>query len=212
MDHLARALNCSTDQRAATPSTLSRPVIWLQAATLAWLSVECGLSLWAAWHAHSPVLLAFGADSLVESLSAAVVMLCFSSSFSVSEHAASRMAAVLLYTLAAAVVCISAISLALHRGSEPSRLGIAVSILALVVMPILGGFKRRLARFLGSNALRADAAQSFTCAYLAGITLTGLAVGAYFHIGWFDSTAALLAVPLLVKEGREAWQGNVCNC
>lgn len=163
-------------------------------------------------HAHSPVLLAFGADSLVESLSASIVMLRFSSTFSVSEQAASRTAATLLYGLAAAVVCISAVSLATHRGSEPSKLGIAVSIVALGVMPALGMLKRRFARRLNSQALRADAAQSLTCAYLAGITLVGLAVSALLHVGWFDSVAALVAVPLLIKEAREAWHGDVCSC
>jgi divalent metal cation (Fe/Co/Zn/Cd) transporter len=69
--------------------------------------------------------------------------------------------------------------------------------------------KRKEAR-LDNPALAADAVQSAACAYLAAITLIGLGLNAAFHIGWFDSAAALIAVPLLLKEGREAWQGRSC--
>jgi hypothetical protein len=54
--------------------------------------------------------------------------------------------------------------------------------------------------------------QSATCAYLAVIALAGLAINALFHIAWFDSLAALAAIPLLLKEGRAAWIGKACSC
>jgi hypothetical protein len=54
--------------------------------------------------------------------------------------------------------------------------------------------------------------QSATCAYLAGITLAGLAINAVFHIAWIDSLAALAAVPILLWEGRSAWRGHTCAC
>src|SRR3954453_22010905 len=60
--------------------------VWLQLATLAWMLVECGVSLYAALAAHSPALLAFGSDSLVELLSAAVVLLQSSPALSLSER------------------------------------------------------------------------------------------------------------------------------
>jgi hypothetical protein len=60
--------------------------------------------------------------------------------------------------------------------------------------------------------LAADAVQSATCAYLALIALAGLAINAAFHVAWFDSVAALVAVPILVKEGRSAWKGHACGC
>jgi divalent metal cation (Fe/Co/Zn/Cd) transporter len=84
--------------------------------------------------------------------------------------------------------------------------------MALFLMPVLGWLKRQQAQRLNNPALAADAVQSATCAYLAGIALIGLGLNAAFHIGWFDSAAALLAVPLLLKEGREAWRGQVCSC
>src|SRR5947208_15444004 len=62
-----------------TPATsselpdISRRVLRLQVLTIAWMAVEAVVSLAAAWNSHSPALFAFGGDSLVELLSAAVV-------------------------------------------------------------------------------------------------------------------------------------------
>ncbi len=50
------------------------------------------------------------------------------------------------------------------------------------------------------------------CAYLAVITLVGLAVNAIFHIAWFDSAAALVAIPVLLREAQRAWRGHSCGC
>lgn len=197
---------------ACPPVRRSPAVFWLQGITLAWMLVECGLSLYAAATAHSPALLAFGSDSFVELLSASVVLLQFLPHVSISERNAARAAGVFLFSLAL-IVCIAAIlSLTLHLRPDTSRLGIAITIAALIVMPILARLKRREARRSNNSALAADAVQSATCAYLAAIALAGLAINALFHIAWFDSLAALVAVPLLVKEGREAWQGRACGC
>jgi divalent metal cation (Fe/Co/Zn/Cd) transporter len=79
-------------------------------------------------------------------------------------------------------------------------------------MPVLATLKRREARSSQNAALAADAVQSATCAYIALITLAGLALNAAFHIPWFDSIAALLAIPILIKEGKSAWKGQGCGC
>jgi len=190
----------------------SEAVFWLQGITLAWMSVECGLSLWAADRAKSPVLLAFGSDSLVELLSATVVLLQFLPRFPLSQRRAHHASAVLLYLLAGVVAVTALLALTFGFRPESSVLGIAITASALVAMPVLTWFKRREAVRTGNAALAADAVQSATCAYLAAITLAGLGVNALFRLGWFDSLAALLAVPFLIKEGREAWRGNSCGC
>lgn len=91
-------------------------------------------------------------------------------------------------------------------------MGIGVTALALVVMPLLTWMKRREARRMNNRALAADAAQSATCAYLAGVTLLGLVVYAVWRIRWVDTVAALVAVPILIVEGRRAWRGEGCGC
>ena len=173
---------------------------------------ECGLSLYAAWAAHSPVLLAFGSDSLVELFSATVVVLQFVPGIALPERKAGRAAAMLLFVLAGVVTVTAVASLALRLRPETSLLGIAVAVAALIGMPVLATLKRREARRSGNIALAADAVQSATCAYLALLTLVGLAVNYAVHLPYVDSIAALACVPLLVKEGRAAWRGNNCAC
>ena len=193
----------------------SRPrtaVLWLQGITLAWMAVELGVSAYAAITARSPAMLAFGSDSLVELLSAGVVLLQWIPRWAISEQRASRVAAGLLFVLAFVVAAIGVASLALRWRPEVSCAGIAITLAALIAMPILAALKRREARRSGNSALAADAVQSATCAYLALIALTGLAMNAAFHIAWFDSVAALAAVPILIREGRSAWQGHSCGC
>ncbi len=187
-------------------------VLWLQGVSLAWMLVEFVVSVYAAVTAHSPAMLAFGSDSLVELLSAIVVVLQWIPGISIPERRASRAAGALLFALAFVVAAIAIASLALRLRPEASRAGIGITVAALIAMPVLAALKRREARHSKNIALAADAVQSATCAYLALITLAGLAVNAAFHIAWFDSMAALAAIPILVKEGRSAWQGHACGC
>ncbi|MGA9672881.1 MAG: cation transporter, partial [Terracidiphilus sp.] len=185
---------------ACTPQPRVR-VFWLQGITLAWMLVEFGISVYAAVTAHSPAMLAFGSDSLVELLSASVVLLQWTPAMRISERTAGRAAGGLLYVLAGVVTVIGVGALALRVRPETSCSGIGITIAALIAMPILAALKRRESRRSGNAALAADAVQSATCAYIALIALAGLAMNAVFHIGWFDSIAALAAVPILIREG-----------
>ena len=157
-------------------------------------------------------MLAFGSDSLVELISATVVLLQFLPRFPVSEKRASRVASALLFALATVVAVIAIFALASRLRPETSHLGIGITVAALFVMPILAWMKRREARRTSNPALAADAIQSATCAYLAVITLVGLAVNAAFHIACFDSAAAIAALPLLLREAQRAWRGDECGC
>lgn len=189
-----------------------RRVLWLQFITLAWMSIECGIALISAWKAHSPALLAFGSDSFVELLSATIVILQFAPSFTLSTTRAGRISAILLFMLAGVVGFTSAAALIGRVEPDTSWSGIAVTLAALVIMPLLSGAKRRAARTLRNSALAADAVQSATCAYLAATTLFGLAINAAFHIRWIDPLAALAAIPILCIEGKRALRGEVCGC
>jgi len=177
------------------------------------MSVEAALSLRAAWTARSPALAAFGGDSTVELLSAAVVLWRFRTH--ASEHAeqrAARIAGGLLFALIAYVVLASAMSLLGYSGPRPSYLGIAVLVGAAIIMPVLAKEKRRLSALTGSAALRADAAESVLCAYLSIIALIGLVVHAIWHFAWADPVAALVITPLIALEAREAMRGKACGC
>lgn len=186
----------------------------IQAITIVWMSVETGISLSSAWMARSPALLAFGGDSAVELLSAAVVLWRFHA-HAVTDHAeriASRVAGALLFALAIYVTVVSMMSLLGHNVPRPTYLGIGILIAAAVLMPWLAKEKRKLSATTGSAAMRADAVQSGLCAYLSVIALVGLAVNAAWHVTWADPVAALAIMPLVVWEGKEAIRGRACGC
>ncbi|HEY2121910.1 MAG TPA: cation transporter [Candidatus Acidoferrum sp.] len=186
----------------------------VQAITIVWMIVEAGVSLMAAWNARSPALLAFGGDSLVELFSASIVFWRFTTRTTqeLAERTAAKIAGALLFVLGAFVVAGSLRALLGYNQPGSSRLGIGVLIAAIVIMPWLAREKRRLSAVTASAALRADAAQSNLCAYLAMIALGGLAANAIWHIGWADPIAALAVMPFIVYEGVEAIRGRPCGC
>ncbi len=200
---------------AATKSPLSdvsRKVLRLQVITIIWMSVEAGVSLGAAWTARSPALIGFGGDSVVELLSAAVVFRRFYKP-SQREHVetrAGRIAGGLLFVLAAFVITTSVLTLLGHIEAQPSYTGIAVLGLAAMIMPWLAAQKRQLSIKTGSATLRADAAESAVCGYLALIALAGLAVNAVWKVSWADPVAAFALLPLIFREGWKAWKGKPC--
>src|ERR1700687_1949569 len=151
-------------------------LVFLQSITLTWMLVECAVSLFSAARAHSPALLAFGFDGFVELLSASLVLLALAPRFSFNHKRINIASGTLLFVLAAIVGVTSTLALAGKIKPEASPLGIGITVAALVVMPLLAWQKRKLARRTGNNALAADAVQSATCAYLALITLAGLAL------------------------------------
>ena len=172
------------------------------------------MSLFAAWRARSPALLAFGGDSTIELFSAVVVLWRFraTAAHEEVERRAARVAGALLFTLATYVAVTSVASLLGYSEPKPTLLGIAILVAAAAVMPGLAKEKRRLSGVTGSAALRADAAQSVLCAYLSLIALAGLAINAIWHAKWADPIAALVVVPLILWEGREAMHGKACGC
>jgi Co/Zn/Cd efflux system component len=211
---VASPVHISAPIQASDPqaNSLRRRIGQLQTLTIAWMTVEAALSLWAAWRARSPAMAAFGGDSAIELASAGVVLWCFRTRRSGNAGIAARVAGALLLALAVYVVLASAWSLLGHATPEPSYLGIAVLLAAALIMPALARAKRRLSALSGSAALRADAAQSALCAYLSIIALAGLAVHAIWHIAWADPVAALAITPFVLFEAREALRGKACGC
>jgi divalent metal cation (Fe/Co/Zn/Cd) transporter len=196
----------------ASDNSLETRILSLQTITLVWMVVECAVALFAAWRARSVSLLAFGSDSFVELLSASVVLLQFTPRPHISQYRAARLCGFLLYGLAGVVVAIAITGLLRHAEPDSSFLGMAITAGALLVMPILARMKRETAAQTGNKALRADAVQSATCAYLAGLTLAGLVLRHILGIHWLDPLAALLAVPILILEGSRARKGQTCAC
>jgi len=196
------------------PPDAVRRIQRVQIVTIVWMSVEAAVSLFAAWRARSPALLAFGGDSAIELFSAVVVLLRFraTAAHGDAERRAARVAGALLFALAAFVAVTSVTSLLGYSEPKPTVPGTAILVAAAVVMPWLVKEKRRLSGATASAALRADAAQSALCAYLSLIALVGLAINAIWHARWADPVAAFAILPLIAWEGREAMRGKACGC
>jgi divalent metal cation (Fe/Co/Zn/Cd) transporter len=198
---------------AATSSALPdvfRRVLQLQVLTIVWMTVEAVVSLGTAWSSHSPALIAFGGDSLIELLSAAVVFWRFR--FTLNEARAARIAGILLFTLAGLVILTSVLNFLGYREAQRSLVGIAILLAATVVMPWLASRKRQLATVTSSAALRADAAESALCGYLAWIALAGLAINAIWGKSWADPVAAFALAPLILREGWIAIHSSKLGC
>ena len=168
--------------------------------------VEAVVSLGTAWRSHSPALLAFGGDSLIELLSAAVVFWRFR--FDLKEARAARIAGVLLFALAGLVMLTSVLNFLGYHEAQRSLVGIEILLAAAVIMPWLASRRRQLAAITSSAALQADAVESALCGYVAWIALVGLAVNTIWGKSWADPLAALALTPLILREAWEAFQSS----
>jgi divalent metal cation (Fe/Co/Zn/Cd) transporter len=202
------------DVMVPLPPDVLRRILRIQAFTLIWMFLEAAVSLIAAWRAHSPALFAFGGDRAIELVSALVVYWWFRfySTARNAEESATRIAGGLLFALAAYVLLASGAALLGKRDVRPSLAGIALLLVAAMVMPWLAGQKRKLSATASSAALRADAAESAVCGYMAWIALAGLSVNAVWGIKWADPVAAICLTPFILHEGWEAVRGKSCEC
>ncbi len=211
---------CKTAAPLPPPrADMVRQAFLLEWLTIIWMGVEMVVALWAGVTAHSGALIAFGVDSFIELASAGVLLWRLTveikrgQDFSeAAEATASRIAGGLLFALAAYVVASAGWSLWSHEGAEFSWPGFAVTVAAIPAMTLLARRKLRVAEALGSRALRADAMESITCGYLSAVVVVGLIVQAVTGAWWVDGVTSLAIVWLLVKEGREAWRGEGCDC
>jgi len=198
------------DNSTTAESAVTASIVRLQWITIAWMCVELFVAASAGVRACSIALTAFAGDSAIELFSAMVVLRRFRVGIT-AEKSAARVTAVLLYLLAAYILISSSVVLLSHRlEAKPSYVGIGLLIAASIIMPLLGRAKRRLAFETGSRALKADATQSSVCAFMSWIALAGLGMNAVFHLPWMDSVAALLLLPLVIKEANDARRGKAC--
>jgi len=180
----------------------------LEVFTLAWMTVEASVAVAAGVAAGSVALIAFGLDSVIEFVAAFVVLQTFRAEQAGRAHRgeerALRVIGVTFFLLAAYITVDAVYTLISASKPETSAAGIAVTAAALLVMPVLSAAKRRTGSAVGSQMLVADAAESLFCGYLSATVLVGLLFNAAFGWWWADPVAALIVVPLVIKEGLEA--------
>src|SRR2546425_6882710 len=190
--------------------------------TLGWMTIEGAASLLLSWASKSLLLEAFGIDSVIELFSAGVLLWRLrieASGFAdearveAVEHRASRLVGYTLYFLVVYVVFNSAYGIFIaHRVTDTheSAWGILIGLVAKIGMPILAGYKLKVAARLNSRALRADAIEAITCGYLSIVLMVGLAATWLVGWWWLDSVAALALIPFLSKEAGAAIRGESC--
>jgi divalent metal cation (Fe/Co/Zn/Cd) transporter len=198
---------------------LIRDAFRLEWLTMGWMSVEAMIAIASGIGAGSLVLTAFGLDSVIELASAGVLMwrlaveLRHGQAFSEdAERAASRIAGGLLFALAAYVTLAALWSLWTRQGQDFSWPGFIVALAAIPSMRYLAQRKIAVADKLGSRALRADAMEAVTCGWLSFVVVISLAAQWTFAAWWIDGVGSLSIVWFLIKEGREAWSGQGCDC
>jgi divalent metal cation (Fe/Co/Zn/Cd) transporter len=183
---------------------------------MAYNAVEALVALWAGVAAGSVALVGFGLDSVIELVAATVVLWRMAlesggatrTRVDVAERRVRRLVGVTFFALAAYVVVQSTVALWLADAPAESLVGIVLALVSLTIMPIIAVGKLRVAKAIGSGALRAEAKETLACSYLSFCLLLGLAANMAVGWWWADPVAAILMVPWLVREGRESFEAT----
>lgn len=195
----------------ARRAVLSRRIRWFAAATISYNVIEAVVALWAGGVADSSALIGFGLDSVIEVASALALSWQFSAKDPERrEHLTLRIIALSFFALAAFVAAEALRSLAGGSQAQQSVPGIVIAALSLAIMPILSWLQRRAGRELGSRTAVADSKQTLLCAYLSAVLLVGLVLNSSLGWWWADAVAALAIAVIAVREGINAWRGDLC--
>jgi divalent metal cation (Fe/Co/Zn/Cd) transporter len=202
-----------------------RAGVQVEVITVAWMIVEAIIAIGAGILARSVLLTAFGFDSVIELVTGAALLWRLMTearrgSLERVERAENRAAWITgigLVLLCVYIVGTAILSFASGSKAEGSPVGIGLAVTALIIMPWLVWRKRNIAERISSSALRADAACSLTCAYMAGALLVGVALTTLLGWWWADGIAALALLYWIVPEAREALEAarsgrGGCGC
>ncbi len=207
---------------SATVAVPLRSAAWLRAArqarllswiSLVWMGAEGAIALTAGVRAGSIALVGFGIDSFIEGLASLVIVWRFTGSRRLSDTAeqrAQKLVAIQFFILAPYVLIESAKTLVEGGHADITVIGMALTGTSVVLMPLLGKAKHRLAERLGSTATAGEGTQNVLCGIQAAAVLSGLAANAAVGAWWLDPLIGLFIAFLAVREGREAWQGESC--
>jgi cation diffusion facilitator family transporter len=210
---MGNSVSKSTDQNIATERVRSlhrrgRRLEWF---TISWNVSEAIIAIAAGLIAGSTALVAFGTDSLIEVISAVVLLWRLTKAgadASAEEHSAAERRALYLvsmtfFLLSAYIVFDSGSALLAGERPESSIVGLILSILSLIIMPVLAYAKHQTGRELGSKALQADAVETWVCSYLSLALLAGVGLNIFFGWWWVDSVGALAMLPVILWQGWE---------
>lgn len=198
--------------------------IGIETVTIIWMVIEAAVALTTGVLTRSVSLQGFGIDSIIELIAGGILLWRLlverrggsAERVERAERRASWVTALGLFALACYIVADSGWTFLTQTHPESSWWGVGLAVAAAIIMPLLWQGKLRIARRIGSAALKADAACSVTCAYMSLALLIGLLLNRFFGWWWADPLAGLALVYFIVQEGREAWHearsGDSCSC
>lgn len=189
---------------------LHRRVRFIVGFTISWNIIEAAIAISAGVAASSAALLGFGLDSVIEVASAVAIAWQFTRSDPERwEKVTVRAIGIAFFALATYVTIDAILTLAGLERVEHSPLGIGIAVTSLIVMPALAWFEFRTGKELRSKSVQADAKQLLLCIYLSGTVLIGLLLNSLLGWMWADSVAALIVAVLAIREGIEAFRGDL---
>ena len=179
--------------------------------TIAWNGVVGATALVVGLTTGSLALAGFALNALLDSSASAVLVWRFRKERSdpvAAEHLERRAQAGVVSAMVVVALFVGVESVrALVNGSHPesTAFGFGIAAISMLVLPVLGVMKLRLAPRLGSRALRGDGILTIAAAALAAITLLALFANSLLGWWWADPLAALIiAVALAVEATRVA--------
>lgn len=190
---------------------LLRKVVLFEFFTIIYCIIEGLLRVWAGIISGSSSLEAFGIDSLIESISACVIIWRYkklildqSEKGNVEfEHKSQKYIAYSFFLFGIFIIWEAIEKIYLQEEPTPILFGIIVALISLLVMPFFAWQKYQAGKQLQSRAIIADAKQTFICAIFSGILFLGLFINYTFAIWWIDSAASLVIAFYMLNEGRE---------
>jgi cation diffusion facilitator family transporter len=196
-------------------STLHRRALLLSYFSIVYNVIEFVLSIIAGVLANSIALVGFGLDSLVESLSAGIMVWRFSKHSRISEEEeerieqkAEKLVGYSFFILAAYIFYEAINKLVSNEIPDPSLFGILIAVASLVIMPVLYYMKNRTGKEMGSRSLIADSKETLACTFLSVALLLGLGANYLFGFWQADPIVGFVIVFYLVREGLEIVKGE----
>lgn len=194
-----------------------KAVLW-ERLTIGYNVIEGVIAVTAGMVAGAVSLVGFGFDSMIEVAAAAVVLTRLQAEIrgggvdEAKERKALRFVAGTFFVLAAYVTFEGVRDLIVGSEPETSVVGIVLTGLSIVIMPWLARAKRIAGEAMNSRLVIADAAETKLCAWLSVSTFVGLVAFAIVGWTWIDPIAGFVIAAFAIKEGREAWEGElVCD-
>lgn len=213
---------CAAMPAAAVDVASTRDAGWLRAArwarrlawiSLVWMCIEGGIGLWQGFASGSISLIGWALGSAIEGLASVIVVWRFTGSRTLSETAerrAQRGVAVSFWLIAPYIAVQSVADLLTGHHADGTVIGVVLTAVALLEMPLLGRAKHKLGERLDSGATRGEGTQNYLCGAQAAAVLLVLAVTAVWPGGWWlDSVIGLGITAVAVHEGSEAWRGKI---